>query len=198
MPIKNVSEYIEKHPKWSEELHLLKDMLESTRLEPSIKWGGPVYTINGKNVVGFAAFKNHCSLWFFNGALLKENTALLINAQEGKTRALRQIKFQKEDRINTDVLIRYVQEAIQNQLEGKEIKARSSKKELVIPQELKLAFSEDANLKKAFEGLTPGRQREYAEYIAEAKREDTKLKRIEKITPMVKDGKGLNDKYKNC
>lgn len=198
MAVKNVSEYIEKHPEWNEQLFLLREMLESTQLEPSIKWGGPVYTINGKNVVGFAAFKNHCALWFFNGALLKENTALLVNAQEGKTRALRQIKFQEGDRINTNVLIRYVNEAINNQLEGKEIRVRTKKKELVIPPELKAAFSEDADLKQAFKRLTPGRQREYSEYIVEAKREETKLKRLEKIVPMIKAGHGLNDKYRNC
>jgi uncharacterized protein YdeI (YjbR/CyaY-like superfamily) len=46
--------------------------------------------------------------------------------------------------------------------------------------------------------LTPGKQREYAEYITEAKKDETKLKRIEKIIPMIKAGIGLNDKYKNC
>lgn len=196
MAVKDVSEYIEKHSKWREELYSLKDMLESTQLESSIKWGGPVYTINGKNVVGMAAFQNHCSLWFFNGALLKDNTALLINAQEGKTKALRQIKFEKGDPINTDILIGYVKEAIQNQLEGKEIRPNTKKKELVLPHELKTIFSEDADLKQAFNELTPGRQREYAEYISEVKKQETKARRLEKIIPMIKKKQGLNDKYR--
>ncbi|MDT0687112.1 DUF1801 domain-containing protein [Autumnicola psychrophila] len=37
-----------------------------------MKWGAPVYTLEGKNVIGLAAFKNHCAMWFFNGASLKE------------------------------------------------------------------------------------------------------------------------------
>ena len=46
--------------------------------------------------------------------------------------------------------------------------------------------------------LTPGKQREYAEYIQTAKQDATKQTRLEKITPMILKGVGLNDKYKNC
>ncbi|SDL77142.1 Uncharacterized conserved protein YdeI, YjbR/CyaY-like superfamily, DUF1801 family [Salinimicrobium catena] len=197
MVIKSVAEYIEKHPQWEEEIASLREMLLSTELEEAIKWGGPVYTLNGKNVVGIGAFKNHCALWFFQGALLRENTALLQNAQEGKTKALRQIRFEKGDLPSIDVLQKYVQEAIQNQKEGKELKPVKNK-EVEIPPLLETAFEKDNILKKAFLELTPGRQREYCDHIAEAKREATKLSRLTKITPMIKSGQGLHDKYKNC
>jgi uncharacterized protein YdeI (YjbR/CyaY-like superfamily) len=49
----------------------------------------------GKNLLGIGAFKNHFGLWFFQGSLLKQNTKLLVNAQEGKTQAMRQIKLDK-------------------------------------------------------------------------------------------------------
>lgn len=197
MPVKNAEEYIAKHQDWDEELRNLREMLLSTELEECIKWGSPVYTINNKNVVGLGAFKNHCGLWFFNGALLKENTVLLQNAQEGKTKALRQIRFEKGDVIDFGILRKYVLEAIQNQKEGKEIKADTNKK-VIVPLELQEALEKNEDLKEAFSKLTPGRQREYSEYISEAKREVTKQTRLEKITPMIKEGKGLNDKYKNC
>lgn len=194
MAVKNVEEYITKHPGWEEEISSLREMVLSTELEETIKWGGPVYTINGKNVVGIGAFKNHCALWFFQGALLKENTALLRNAQEGKTKALRQIKFEKGEELPLDILRKYVEEAIQNQKEGKEIKPVTGKK-VEIPDLLKTAFEQDSDLKTAFFELTAGKQRDYCEYIQEAKQDTTKLKRLEKITPMIKTGKGLNDKY---
>ena len=197
MAVKNAEEYIAKHQKWDEELNILREMLLSTELGESIKWGAPVYTLNNKNVVGLGAFKNHCGLWFFNGALLKENTALLQNAQEGKTKALRQIRFEKGEVIDCGILRNYVLEAIQNQKEGKEIKPVTNK-EVIIPPELEQALEKDQELKTSFETLTPGRQREYAEYISEAKREATKQKRLEKIKPMIREGKGLHDKYKNC
>ncbi|MCP9201220.1 YdeI/OmpD-associated family protein [Gramella sp. GC03-9] len=197
MPVKSLEDYLERHPKWEEQLRLLHEMLLSTELVQEIKWGAPVYTLNGKNVIGLGAFKNHCGLWFFNGALLKENTALLMNAQEGKTKALRQIRFEKDDEIKTSVLLPYVKEAIQNQKEGKVIRPATHKK-LVIPGELKEALEKDSDLKSAYKELSPGKQREYANYISEARREPTKVKRIEKITPMIKSGIGLHDKYKNC
>ena len=197
MAVKSVQEYIETHPTWEKELESLRAIMQNTELEECIKWGAPVYALEGKNVAGIAAFKNHCALWFFNGALLKENTILLYNAQEGKTKALRQIRFEKGDKIEPEILQKYVVEAIQNQREGKEIKPVPSK-ELVVPSELKVAFREDKDLEKSFQQLTKGKQREYADYISQAKRETTKQSRLEKIKPMIKNGEGLHDKYKNC
>lgn len=197
MPVKNAEEYISSHEYWEEELRQLHEMITTTALKSEIKWGAPVYTLDGKNVVGLGAFKNHFGIWFFNGALLKENTALLINAQEGKTKALRQIKFEKGDEIKVAVLLPYIKEAIQNQREGKEIKS-VRKKKLVMPPELSEAFMKDKDLEESFKALTPGKQREYANHISEAKRDATKMSRIEKVTPMIKDGVGLHDKYKNC
>ena len=197
MPVKSVEEYISCHSHWKEELRQLHEMMLTTDLEPTIKWGAPVYTINGKNVVGLGAFKNHCGLWFFNGSLLKENTILLVNAQEGKTKALRQIKLEKGDPVNTSTFLPYVKEAILNQREGKEIKP-VKQKELIVPPELSSAFKEDPELKSSFKKLTPGKQREYADHISGAKREATRRNRLEKIIPMIKSGVGLHDKYKNC
>ena len=197
MAVKSVQEYIETHPTWEKELESLRAIMQNTELEECIKWGAPVYALEGKNVAGIAAFKNHCALWFFNGALLKENTILLYNAQEGKTKALRQIRFEKGDKIEPEILQKYVVEAIQNQREGKEIKPVPSK-ELVVPSELKAAFKEDKDMENSFQQLTKGKQREYADYISQAKRETTKQSRLEKIKPMIKNGEGLHDKYKNC
>ncbi|SKB62918.1 Uncharacterized conserved protein YdeI, YjbR/CyaY-like superfamily, DUF1801 family [Salegentibacter holothuriorum] len=197
MAVNSVEQYIETHPYWGKELQSLRTVMQNTELEECIKWGAPVYTLEGKNVAGIAAFKNHCALWFFNGALLKENTILLHNAQEGKTKALRQIRFEKGDKIKPEILQKYLAEAIQNQRKGKEIKPVTSK-ELVVPSELKDALKEDNDLEKAFQQLTKGKQREYANYISQAKREATKLSRLEKIKPMIKNNEGLHDKYKNC
>lgn len=195
MAVENVDEYIIRHEEWEEEIRALRKMLLSTELEETIKWGSPVYTLNGKNVVGIGAFKNHCALWFFQGALLEKNTAMLTNAQEGKTKALRQIKFEKDEELPLKDLIKYVQEAIKNQKAGKEIKPETGR-EVEIPALLNTAFENDSDLKTAFFELTAGKQRDYCQYIEEARQDSTKLNRLEKITPMIKSGVGLNDKYK--
>ena len=195
MPIKSFEEYAEKHQKWKEQLQQLRELLLSTELEETIKWGAPTYVLNNKNVVGLGAFKNHCALWFFNGALLQKNTELLINAQEEKTKALRQIRFKENDQLQLSVLKKYVEEAIQLQKAGKEIKPKKNKP-LTIPSELKEAFQKDTELKSAFEKFTKGKQREFTEHIASAKREATRISRLQKCIPMIKAGIGLNDKYR--
>ena len=79
---------------------------------------------------------------------------------------------------------------------GQEIKPQR-KKSLAMPCELQQALADNKRAKNSFEQLTPGKQREYAEYISTAKREETKLKRIDKILPMIIAKKGLNDKYRS-
>ena len=92
----------------------------------------------------------------------------------------------------------YLEEAIANQKAGKEVKADRSEKKLVMSDELKSALDSDAKLKVAFESLTPGKQREYADHISSSKQEKTRMARLEKVKPLILDKKGLYDKYKNC
>ena len=190
--------YIEMHSNWTKELSLLREMLLATELEECIKWGSPVYTLKGTNLIGLGAHKHHCGLWFFQGSLLKENTELLVNAQENKTKNLRQIRFNKNDKIDTDELRKYVQEAIDLLKEGIIIKPTKRSSEVNICKELDSLLKDNDKILVAFYELTPGRQREYNEYIMEAKRDTTKQSRLKKITPMILKGIGLNDKYKNC
>lgn len=195
MPVKNFEDYIEKHPQWENELRQLREVILLTNLEETIKWGAPTYTLKNKNVVSLGGFKNHYALWFFNGALLKKNTNLLVNAQEGKTKALRQIKFTKEDAIDSPILKAYIEEAIQLQQEGKSTPIQKNK-ELIIPMELTQYFQKNHEMETSFHHLTKGKQREYANYIRQAKRFNTKDKRLEKIKPMIINQVGLYDKYK--
>nr|WP_235318218.1 YdeI/OmpD-associated family protein [Polaribacter sp. Hel1_85] len=109
-----------------------------------------------------------------------------------------QWRFYTLEEINTELIKTYVLEAIENVKIGKEIKPNRIKKELIIPVEFASELSSNKELKKQFESLTNGKQREYADYISEAKRATTKLKRLEKIIPMIISGVGLHDKYKNC
>ena len=194
---KTVEEYIAQNEHWKKELLLLQQIIAAEDLVPAIKWSAPVYSFNGKNVVGMAAFKNHFGIWFFQGGLLKDEQKLLVNAQEGKTQAMRQMKFNSIEEVKADYITSYIQEAIQNVKDGKEIKPNKNKP-LIIPLELQETLNSNADLKTAFDTLTKSKQREYAEHITEAKREATKVKRLEKIIPMILSGVGLHDKYKNC
>ncbi len=195
--VNSVEEYIEVNSHFSEELSLLRNIISSTELVENLKWSAPVYSIDGKNVVGLGAFKHNFGIWFFNGVFLKDEKNLLEQAQE-KTKGLRQMRFESLDDIDKNAVLSYVKEAIENQKMGKEIKPEKKSKKVSIPAILKTAMNTNSVLKDAFSLLTPGKQREYAEYIDSAKKEETKLSRIEKIKPMIIKGIGLNDKYKNC
>jgi uncharacterized protein YdeI (YjbR/CyaY-like superfamily) len=192
--IYSVEEYLETSD-WSEELKALRRIVLKTELAETVKWSIPTYTINGKNVLGFAGYKNYFGLWFFQGVFLQDKEQVLINASEEKTKGMRQWRFGSLEEINEPLVLKYLKEAIENQKLGKEIKIER-KKETVIPPELQTALEKDRSLKQHFETLTPFKQREYCEYIESAKREATKLSRLEKIIPMIIQGAGLNDKYR--
>ena len=194
---KTVDEYIEAAEYWQDELIRLRRILNSTDLQETVKWGGPCYTVNGKNVVGMGAFKSYYGLWFFQGALLADKENVLINAQEGKTKALRQLRFTSKKDMSVGRIKAYVNEAIDLQKRGLEIKADRTKT-IEVPPQLKKALAKSKRANTCFNQLTKGKQREYADYIADAKREETKRKRLEKIIPMIMAGKGLNDKYREC
>jgi uncharacterized protein YdeI (YjbR/CyaY-like superfamily) len=196
--VTSVEEYIENNIHFGEALTLLRNIITTTELEETLKWSAPVYALDGKNVVGLGAFKNHFGIWFFNGVFLKDEKNLLRNAQEGKTKALRQMRFESIDDIDQAAVLAYVKEAIENQKLGKEIKPERKGKSVTVPLELKTLFKSQPDVHQSFKALSPGKQREYCEHIESAKREATKQSRLEKITPMILKGVGLHDKYKNC
>jgi uncharacterized protein YdeI (YjbR/CyaY-like superfamily) len=187
--------YIAKQTKWKEKILQLRSIFQKTELKEEVKWGKPTYSLDGKLVVGMAEFKNHMALWFHQGVFLKDKHNKLINAKEAK--ALRQWRFEEEDEIDTKLVSEYIAEAIENAKAGKEIKP-VKKKEVSVPDILKKALANDAILKESYKKLTPGKQREYAEHIGQAKREATQQSRLEKCSEMIKQGVGLHDKYKNC
>ncbi|SFT38567.1 Uncharacterized conserved protein YdeI, YjbR/CyaY-like superfamily, DUF1801 family [Lishizhenia tianjinensis] len=178
------------------QLNVLRSILQRTVLEEGVKWGAPVYMLKGKNVVGMAAFKSYVGLWFHNGVYLKDEAQKLINAQEDVTKALRQWRFTSLEEIqeHEDLIHAYILEAIENQKAGKELKPK--KTALVIPELLQKELNTNAQLNTQYKSLTPYKQKEYAEYISSAKREATQQSRLEKVIPMILEGKGLNDRYR--
>ena len=186
---------MQNNKQWTEELENLASIINKLPLEKTIKWGAEVFTYNGKNVVSYGGFKNYFMLWFFNGVFLEDKYKVLVNAQEGETKSLRQWRFTSIDEIDENKITEYINEAIEIEKKGLKI---SPDKFVAIPisEILEKEFKNDKTLKSAFEKLTPGKQKEYIVYINEAKQEATKLKRLEKIKIMILQGIGLNDKYK--
>ena len=95
-----------KEEKWSQELARLKTILSTTDLVETKKWGIPVFTFDGKNVVGIAGFKEHFALWFYNGVFLKDKQQVL-QASGDNTKALRQMRFHSMEEINDELVLNY-------------------------------------------------------------------------------------------
>jgi uncharacterized protein YdeI (YjbR/CyaY-like superfamily) len=186
---------MQSNTQWTEELEMLTNIISKLPLDTSIKWGAEVFTYNGKNVVSYGGFKNYFTIWFYNGVFLEDKYKVLVNAQEGKTKSLRQWRFTSKDEINEKKILEYINEAIE--IEKKGLKIQPEKfKALPLPELLMNELEKDKNLKSNFEKLAQGKQKEYIVYINEGKQESTKLSRLEKIKPMILKGVGLNDKYK--
>ena len=184
----------DKNDSWLEELEFFFFFIVKTELEEATKWGGIVYVLNGKNVLGIGGFKNYFAIWFFNGVLLQDKKKALVNAQEGVTKSLRQWRFSLKEEVNEAAVLEYINEAIANEKQGKNSKPQ--KKEPIVSELFQKELDTDANLAEAFLKFSPYKQYEFLEYIETAKREETKLSRIEKIKPMIKESIGLNDKYR--
>jgi uncharacterized protein YdeI (YjbR/CyaY-like superfamily) len=194
--INNADDYVQQHPKWKLQLETAQQVLKESVLEETIKWGAPCYTYKGKNLIGLAGFKNHCAIWFHKGSLLKDSAGAFENAQPGKTKLLRQLRFRESENINIPLLRAYIEEAIA--IEELDIPLKKTKvRKIPVPPELKAVLKTDAALNKSFRNLSPSCQRQYNEYITEAKRDATKQRRITKITEMILQGNGLHDTYKN-
>lgn len=193
-PISDKKHVWDKVNNWEEELLFLKSIIDKTELIETIKWGGPIYVYNKKNVIGIGGFKNYFAIWFLNGVFLKDEKKRLINAQEDKTKSMRQWRFTSKEEVNEKEVLEYILEAIENEKQGKIIKP--SKKEAIVSELLDKEMKLNPALAEAFQKFSPYKQYEFLEYIENAKQEKTKLSRIEKVIPMILNNVGLNDKYR--
>ncbi|MFC4816697.1 YdeI/OmpD-associated family protein [Flavobacterium sp. GCM10023249] len=178
---------------WEKEIDFLKAIINTTQLVESTKWGGIVYTLNNKNVLGIGGFKSYFGLWFFNGVYLKDEANLLVSGNE-TTKAQRQLRFNSLEEVDEKLVLNYINEAIQ--LEEKGVKHKAKKSPLALSAYFESFLDSNKEIKKAFEAFSLTKKKEFAEYIDTAKQEKTKETRLEKITPLILEGIGLNDKYR--
>jgi uncharacterized protein YdeI (YjbR/CyaY-like superfamily) len=189
-----VSLYLKGAGKWRAEMKKLRDIFLGFALKEELKWGKPCYSFQGSNVVILAPFKPHIALLFCKGTLLKDAGRLLINPGENSQATL-QMRFTGVPEIEEKepILKAYIQEAIEVEKAGLEVKYKTIK-EHKVPEELQKKLNESPRLKKAFAALTPGRQRGYFIYFSAPKQSTTRAARVEKCVPRIMAGKGLNDR----
>lgn len=179
--------------KWKAELQLLRQIISVCGLNEERKWGMPCYTYKNKNVLVMAAFKDYCTVSFFKGALLNNESKLLVAPGEN-SQSTRQLRFTEIDGILTkqDVIKSFIFEAIELEKSGRKILLKKTE-ELDVPEEFQKKLEEIPLLRSCFEALTPGRKRAYLLWFAQPKQTKTRVARIEKVIPQILSGKGLNE-----
>lgn len=188
-----VDEFLSKSKKWKQEYEKLRNIVLDCELTEEFKWMHPCYTLKNKNIVLIHGFKDYCALLFHKGALLKDPQHILIQQTEN-VQAARQIRFTNVQQIveMESILKDYIIEAIEVEKAGLEVKLKETA-EYTVPEEFQTKLDEMADLKTAFEALTPGRQRAYIYYFSQPKQSKTRVSRVEKYMQQILDGKGLDD-----
>lgn len=185
--------FFDKAEKWKKEFEKLRSIILDCGLDEELKWGQACYTFENKNIVLIHGFKEYCALLFFKGALLNDPENILIQQTEN-VQSPRQVRFTnlKEIVNMAKVLKSYIYEAIEVERAGLKVKLKETA-DYKIPGELQTTLNKNKAFKKAFDALTPGRQRGYIFYFSQPKQSKTREARIEKYTQQILDGKGLND-----
>lgn len=185
--------YFDKAEKWQKEIKKLRAIALDCGLTEELKWGCPCYTSQETNIVLIHTFKEYCAFLFFKGALLNDPEGILIQ-QTKNVQSARQVRFTnfKEIVEMERTLKAYIYEAIEVEKAGLKVKYKKTS-DFSIPEEFQKKLDKKPALKKAFEALTPGRQRAYIFYFSQAKQSKTREARVEKYMPKILKGMGLED-----
>src|SRR5678809_1775149 len=146
--------------RWEAEIAERRRVRTGLAMKEECKWGKPTYTMNGKNIVIMQGFKEYFGLGFFQGTLLKDPKKVLV--QLGQVHAGRMMKFTsaKDIAAKAATIKAYVREAIAVEKAGLRMKQKRTS-DVPVPEELSERFRRDPHFKRAFDALTPGRQRSY-------------------------------------
>ncbi|MCB9230162.1 MAG: YdeI/OmpD-associated family protein [Bacteroidia bacterium] len=185
--------YFAKAKKWKEEVANLRRIILECGLTEELKWGVPCYTSDKSNVVLIHDFKEYCAVLFHKGALLKDPHHILIQQTEN-VQAARQVRFSSlKEVLDLEIILKTtILEAIEVEKTGQKVEFKPTR-EFTMPEEFEQKLNENPALKSAFEALTPGRQRAYLLHFSQPKQAKTRAARVEKYTPQILEGLGLND-----
>jgi uncharacterized protein YdeI (YjbR/CyaY-like superfamily) len=188
-----VSKVHGKERRWSAEYAALRQLCLASGLNEELKWGQACYDLNGSNVVLIHGFKNYCALLFMKGALLRDSNGILVQ-QTKNVQAARQIRFTSLADIDKQktAIKTYIREAIAVEKSGAKV-AMKSTAQFAMPEEFRKRLNDAPKLAEAFRALTPGRQKGYLLHFSAAKQSATRAARVEKHTPRILKGLGLDD-----
>lgn len=161
--------------------------------EETLKWGVPHFVLNGQNLAGMAAFKEHATFGFWRDEEVTGSPR--DTGAMGSMGRLTSLADLPSDKAMAD----YIQKAAALCAEGKPKRASPMPKAaLDLPDDLGAALRANAAAQGHWDAFSPGKRRDYIEWVIETKREETRVKRINTTVAQVAEGKERNWKYKGC
>ncbi len=188
----DVDAYLAASAQWPAEIAALRPTLLASGLTESIKWGKPCYSHDGKNIAIVQEMKGFLALMFFKGALLSDPEGILV-AQGPNSRSAKRVELTSVADVErlAPTIATYLDEAVDVEEAGLEVEPAAAAD---LAPELQDRLDADAAFRSAFEGLTPGRRREYNLHVSEAKQASTRTARVERNVERILGGKGLRDR----
>lgn len=167
-------------------------------IEEKLKWGVPSFEKAGL-VCGIAAFKAHATFGFWRGSQLDDPKGIL---RAKGTASFMAEKLTDVSQLPADgILAEYVKRAVALNLSGEKSpmsRPRKKRPEAKVPPDLAAALNQNAKARATFDGFPPSHRREYIDWITEAKRPETREKRLAQTLELLVEGKSRNWKYENC
>jgi uncharacterized protein YdeI (YjbR/CyaY-like superfamily) len=165
------------------------------QVEETMKWSSPHFDYKGEMMCGMAAFKEHCAFGFWKGSLIIEKG---LRSDDGMGQMGRITKV--SDLPTKAVLTGYIKKAMKLNDEGTKLVRPKGppKKPLPVPPDLAKALKANKAAKAAFDGFSPSAQREYIEWLIEAKTDATRTRRLETAIEWIAEGKARHWKYQKC
>ena len=163
------------------------------QVEETIKWGMPNFVHAGGILCGMAAFKQHASFGFWKHALVMGEAERDGMGSYGRLASMRDLPPRTRMQADLKKAMRLNEDGVKP-----ERRKPASKPVPEIPGDLAAALDKDKAAKATFDGFPPSCKREYIEWIVEAKREETRAKRLAQAVEWMAEGKRRNWKYENC
>jgi uncharacterized protein YdeI (YjbR/CyaY-like superfamily) len=199
-----VDAYIEKAAPFAEPIltHLRKLLHQACpHATETIKWGMPFFVQQGIIIASMASFKQHCAFGFWGSEMKKvlSQNGLKASYGMGSLGRITGLDALPPDR----VLLTYMSQAADFVESGQRTKSidrskKSPKKAFRVPPELTAGLKKNKMATRVFAEFSPSCKREYADWVAEAKRPETKQKRVKQAVEWIAQGKQRNWKYMNC
>ncbi len=192
-----IDDYIERQAEFAKPiLRHLRDAVHAAcpEAEEAVKWGMPAFMYKGEILANMAAFKAHATFGFWRGSLIlgedeRQRTAM---GQFGRLTSI-------QDLPEPETLAALIQKAMALTDQGvKPARNKTAKEAAPTPADLATALQENPAAHATFETFPPGCQREYIDWVLEAKRPETRAKRVAQAVEWMAEGKRRNWKYEKC